>query len=411
MSRRRLAADYWLLFALVPLCMQAAWAQQHASYFRDVSIPATVPQSYIVVDAQIWASARSDLGDIRLYDGSREVPYALVSQRAATSVEEKEARVLQLGSSKGRTEFVLDLSGATEYDRITLKLKTRDFVARAVVEGQDEMTSGPRTRLGEYTLYDFSGQKLESNFAIKLPPSRFRYLRVSMDAAVAPGDVTGASVARVEERKLAWTAWSTEVPVRTEGKTTVAAWTAQPGVPLEGLLVDVAPDEINFLREIEVRDDKGRTIAAGRINRLQVRRRSHQVDSEHLSLDIPPERSASSKSFSLVIHNGDNLPLRIGEIKPVWVERRVYFDTQGMSKLRLYYGDDKLTAPEYDYAKLFEEGIQAQSAQLGAAQRNPEYTARPDTRPWSDRHPWVLWSALILAIVVLAGLALRGLRN
>ncbi|MGI8782516.1 MAG: DUF3999 family protein [Acidobacteriota bacterium] len=411
MSYRRRAVDYWLLLAFVSLCIQGAWAQQHASYFRDVSIPAAVQQSYITVDEEIWTRARPDLGDLRLYDGSREAPYALVSQRAATSVDETEARVLQLGSSQGRTEFVLDLGAAIEYDRITLRLKSRNFVARAVVEGQDEMTSGPRTRLGEYTVYDFSGEKLGSNSTIKLPPSRFRYLRVSIDRAVAPGDVTGATVARVEEKKMAWTAWSTEVRVKTEGRTTVAAWTAQPGVPLEGLLVDVAPDEINFLREIEVRDGKGRVISAGRISRLQVRRRNHQVDSEHLSLDVPRERSASSKSFSLLIHNGDNLPLRIVRVTPVWVERRVYFDVQGKSRLRLYYGDDRLSAPDYDYAKFFEEDRQAQPARLGAGERNPEYTARPDTRPWSDRHPWFLWSALILAIVVLAGLALRGLRN
>jgi hypothetical protein len=40
---------------------------------------------------------------------------------------------------------------------------------------------------------------------------------------------------------------------------------------------------------------------------------------------------------------------------------------------------------------------------------NPAYTARADDRPWSERHPAMLWIAMLAAVVVLAALAIRGL--
>jgi hypothetical protein len=91
------------------------------------------------------------------------------------------------------------------------------------------------------------------------------------------------------------------------------------------------------------------------------------------------------------------------------LERRVYFDPSGTSSLRLYYGDLKLAAPVYDYARFFHADPAAAQAELGPGQHNPEYSGRPDERPWSERHTVILWSAMILAVLVLAVLALRGL--
>lgn len=98
-------------------------------------------------------------------------------------------------------------------------------------------------------------------------------------------------------------------------------------------------------------------------------------------------------------------------MQPQSLERRVYFDPQGKAKLKLYYGDEKLTTPEYDYAKFFREDPNATQAQLSAEMANPEYTGRPDDRPWSERHKAVLWAAMLAAVAVLAWLALRGIRS
>ena len=93
------------------------------------------------------------------------------------------------------------------------------------------------------------------------------------------------------------------------------------------------------------------------------------------------------------------------------LERRIYFDFVGPAQLTLFYGDEKLSAPVYDYAKLFQRDQRAPRARLAAEASNSEYTQRPDDRPWSERHPLVLWIAIVTAVVVLAGVALRSMRT
>ena len=45
------------------------------------------------------------------------------------------------------------------------------------------------------------------------------------------------------------------------------------------------------------------------------------------------------------------------------------------------------------------------------AQANPQYAGRPDDRPWSERHTFVLWAAMVLAVVILGALAIKGLKG
>jgi len=93
------------------------------------------------------------------------------------------------------------------------------------------------------------------------------------------------------------------------------------------------------------------------------------------------------------------------------LERRLYFDVPAQAELTLYYGDEKLEQPVYDYSKLFLRDKTPVPAQLGPEVSNPAYTGRPDDRPWSERHPVVLWTAIIVAVVTLGGVALRSMRG
>ena len=103
----------------------------------------------------------------------------------------------------------------------------------------------------------------------------------------------------------------------------------------------------------------------------------------------------------MLIHNGDDPPLKLSGARLQQRERRFYFDGDGSGALTLYYGDEKLESPVYDYAKLFQDEKSAVAALLGAETANAAYTGRPDERPWSERHPAVLWIAIVSAVLVL----------
>jgi hypothetical protein len=384
------------------------------SYFtnvRDVRISQPEQQNYLVVDEEIWTRARPDLADLRIYDGESQVQYALSEQRGGTSSHEAAAKILNLGSVGGRTEFDLDMSNLEkgeigEYDRIRLQLDAKDFVVTASIAGSHQLGAKSATQLPPATLYDFSREELGSNPVLKLPASSFRYLHVKLSSGISPAQVKGASVYNLQETKAVWTNVGSCGSPSQVARTTVIACNSPLRVPVERVRFRVDPKQVNFRRPVVLWDASDHRFGGGEITRVRMNRGGTAVVSEEMDVRIGGQ---SSGQLKITVDNGDNPPLSISGVELLSVERRVYFDPQGRS-LRLYYGDDKLDAPIYDYARFFKADPAAAKAELSAGAHNQAYTGRPDDRPWSERHKAVLWLAMLLAVIVLAALAIRGLK-
>jgi hypothetical protein len=97
-------------------------------------------------------------------------------------------------------------------------------------------------------------------------------------------------------------------------------------------------------------------------------------------------------------------------VKLEMLERRLCFESVANAAYMLYYGDSALAFPRYDYATLFAPQATAVAGTLGPEQANPAYQARPDDRPFTERHPALMWVALIAVIALLGGVALRSPR-
>jgi hypothetical protein len=371
---------------------------------RDVHIAQAERQNFFAIDLALWNHSRADLGDLRLYDGNSTVQYFLGQEDAGVSSEEVEAKIFNLGSVAGRTEFNIDANGVAEYDHIRLRLDARNFVATASVAGGSE-PGQTSTELPSVTLYDFSTEKLGSNFVLKLPTSSFRYLHVKLSHGIHPQQVIGAAISNLREWKASWTKAGQCSLTRQPPRETVFVCAVPSKVPLNRLQFEIDPQQVNFHRTVSVEDAKGVQIASGDISRVRVNRAGTLIMAEELSINT----GAGAEHLTVTIQNGDNPPLTILSVQPLVLERRVYFDPQGKSLLRLYYGDEKLSAPAYDYARFFHKDAAAAEATLGAEAVNRAYTGRTDERPWSERHKSILWATMVLAVFALGVLAIRGL--
>lgn len=378
---------------------------------RDLQISQPARQNYFVIDDAIWQHARADLGDLRLYDAAgAELPYAVILQGERSNARSVAANVFNLAKGPRGTEFLLEVyphqDAPRQYDRVTLNLTAKDFVGKADVEASDDSSAPKWAQIGSYSIFDFTREKLGANFELRLPTLRYRFLRIVLHATVSPDQVKGASVADFQTQAASWVPIGTAPQIAQDGRTTVITWSQPEHAPLERVVVAVGGDA-NFRRPIELQDGAGHRLASGEVSRVHLQREGQTVDSRRLELDLSGERAAQ---FKLIVQNGDDPPLPIVSVQPQSIERRVYFDPAGHSGPRLYYGDEKASAPVYDYAKLFQLQPAATRAALGAEERNAAFTGRPDDRPWSDRHQWVIWAALILAVVVLGAVALRGMK-
>ena len=388
-------------------------SQPSPSYFtnrRTVTPGAPGRQNYIVIDEDIWNHTRKDLGDIRLYDPrGTQVPYSSIEQRGGIFSEEQPAKILNLGVIKGHTEFDLAAGEIAEYDRIRLQLNAKDFVTTASVEGTNAAGQSRGTRLGSFTLYDFSRENLGSNSVLKLPPSSFPYLHVRLSSGVRPEQVKGATIFNVQEKQSAWTDVGVCHPGEEKEHSTILVCEVPPRVPLERILFRVEPRQINFRRNVSVTDQHDGQVASGGITRIRMNRGGTMVTSEELAVKVIPGQD--SDRLTVTIDNGDDPALTFDSVQPQSIERRLYFESQSETALNLYYGDPKLAAPVYDYAKFFKADPAAVKARLGPGTHNAAYHGRPDDRPWSERHRSLLWTAMLLAVAVLAGLAIRGLKT
>ncbi len=392
---------------LLAVVLFASPSISYFKYQRPVQSPSP-GQHYLVVDETVWQHAQPDLGDLRLYAGQTETPYALTTERGSLESDRREVRVLQQSTVGGKTQFLIDMSDIVEYDHVYLKLDTKNFVTHARVEGQDDLHAPRWATLGESTLYDLSSEHLGNNSMLRLPQTAYRYLRVTIDGSVKPGDVRGATSEHRQVQKPVWRNVSGMPRQEQQGKDTVLTFDVAENVPVERVVFAVDPAQSNFRREVQLQNEKKLYLGSGEINRIHMVRAGRKIDSEY---DIVDFSEIGQKTIKVIIHNGDDPPLKISGARLQQHERRIYFDAPAAGELTLYYNDEKLERPVYDYAKLFQQEKNAAAAQLGVEVVNAAYTGRPDDRPWSERHPVVLWIAIVAAVAVLGALALRSMRT
>ena len=368
-------------------------------------------QACAVLDAPIFAHAAPSLTDLRIFPAQaaaagaavHEVSYAITLSEAA-SEETEAARVLNLGLGESAA-IIFDLEMPQRaYTDVTLDLDpaVHDFIATATVTGANEL-GGQSTALGLFTLFDLASQGLSRDTTIPLTESTFRYLHVEMSVSAAPGRARPRFVpamvrsAQIPPSREAQTIYTTvaSVSVPTDGAL------ASPGrtrfdldlplrVPVERVSFDFAPGyRGNFSRDVTIHarsnpdattvSERGRPVESvtGTISRIHTTQDGHTINEQQLS--VPAVLGANLQQHARVwieIENGDDEPLPIAAVRLEMRQRKICFEAPVAGwDLALYYGDTRLAAPEYDYARLFVPSRAALAAELGPERLNANYRA------------------------------------
>jgi hypothetical protein len=421
---------------------------EHMRYLRAVQTAAGAGQACAVLDAQLYPHAAPSLKDLRLFPasgaaGSHEIPYAITLSEPATQ-ETESARVLNLGTEGGgRIAFDIEMP-ARAYTSVALELDpaVHDFIATATVSGRNALGGAEAARsLGTFTLFDLTSQRLSRDTTLPLAESTFRFLHVELTLSHAPGApnaqaefapdlVRGAQVPPSRAAQILYTTIAETNRLTTLGRESRATFETPARVPVERVSFILAPGfSGNFSRDVritaqadappkndpnfeaETRNAYPETLS-GSILRVHANEAGREIRTEQLS--VPAVLGANLQrgaKIDVAIENGDDRPLPIAAVRLEMRERQLCFDASAAGTLSLYYGDDQLEAPVYDYARLFRASRTPLVATLGPEQQNPNYQPPADTRSFTDRHPEVLWIALIVVICVLGAVAVRASKN
>jgi hypothetical protein len=125
---------------------------------------------------------------------------------------------------------------------------------------------------------------------------------------------------------------------------------------------------------------------------------------EQTRLTFPEMRG---RYVRLSVYNGDDQPLQIKDVKLFAIPRQIIFEWTPGRPLRLFYGADAARPPQYDLSTyLGYEKVQPRTGlALGPQQQNRDYPWRKV--PWTERQPWLIYLALLLAVLVVGGLLMR----
>jgi hypothetical protein len=391
-------------------------------YERTISTAGVAGQHCAVVDPQIFPHAAPSLKDLRLYQGSQEIPYAITLSEPQQP-DSDTARVRNLGLRGRNIVFDVEMPNRP-YTEITLDLAGQDFLATATVSGTRDPNYSNQTRLGEFTLFDLTSQHLSRNTTLHLQETNLPYLHIELAISPATGNrsfaatpemVQGVTVPPSREAQSLYTTAATTATITRRSRQSVATFVLPERVPVERVSFDLAPNyKANFSRDIRITDrpegsDSVSESLAGTILRVHLDQAGREIRHEQLSVPaILGSNMQSAATVEVAVDNGDDAPLPIAAIRLEMRQRKICFDVLNAQPLTLFYGDPALTAPQYDYARLFVPSDTMHPAQLGPEQSNPSYRQRPDARPLTDRHPNLLWVVLLVVVCILAIVAIRS---
>ncbi len=395
-------------------------ASPEMRYFRyERPIQKSSGQSCLVLDPAIFAHAAPQLSDLRLYRDGAETPYVI---RVATLVEaaEKSIAPLNVGVRGGQTVFDAELPDA-HYSDVRLAVTAQNFIATVTVSGSHAQTGSVETRLGSYTIFDLTRQKLGRSTVLHLPESDFRYLHFRVAGLLSPEDITGLSVERLAASPPRYQTVAESSRVMQKGHASVIEFTVPAHVPVDRIAFTSGASPALFSRDVNISvapiaqpsaidaaPPRPPVNSYGNILRIHSLQNGHRIDEERLAVDAPWTDLSSPAKWTITIENGDDAPLGLESVRLQMLERTLCFEADGNGSYLLFYGDPALAAPRYDYVTFF--ALQADASQIAAGpeQPNPAYQPRPDERPFTEKHPALLWVALAAAISLLGAIALRS---
>jgi hypothetical protein len=405
--------------------------QHYLRYQRAVSLPGGPGQTCAVIDPQIFPHAANSLKDLRLYRDGHELPYA-VTLSEPPQPDSDTAQIRNLGLRNRNIVFDVEMPNRP-YTDVTLNLAGQDFIATATVSGTRDPNYANQTSLGDFTLFDLTTQHLSRSTTLHLQETNLPYLHIELAVSPAPGApasaispqmlqqmVLGVTVPPSREAQSLYTTAAQTTAITQRGRQSIATFNLPERIPIDRVSVDLPPAyKANFSRDVHITDHPLNTpdtpapaseTLAGTILRVHLTQSGREIRQQQLS--VPATLGSNMQSAATVevtIDNGDDTPLPISSIRLEMRQRKLCFEASPTAQpLTLFYGDPALTAPQYDYARLFSPSSEVRTAQLGPEQRNPAYRDRPDERPFTERHPHLLWIALLVVICLLALVAIRS---
>jgi len=361
---------------------------------------------------EIYAHCQAGCEDTRIVTSQGdEVPFVIVERHVASNPQSHAAQIVENSFVADHyTQVIGDLGeGRLNYDRVKVETSRPDFIVWAEVALSDDARTW-RTVEARAPIARFRSRAVDGTQTIPIEGLSSRYVRVRIADPSGQFPVSGISVLHEETYKFprkeipaAFTAEKSSDPTESFWRAALAS----PNQPVSE--VELRTDSAEFYRGVRISssvDGKEWSYwGSGVIYRYK------QDDKTRESLCIEFPEISGNRFVRVEVINGNDQPLANVTLTLAAAPRTLLFKQTAGQDYRLLYGNEKAGRPQYDLAHYLEFGPSKpvyRTLTLGPEQETVNYR---DPRPFTERHPEVLWSALGLAIVLIGLTALKTLRS
>ena len=418
LGRRRIALHGLVLLVMATSALAASLPDRWSKWRFSREISASHPGvlNYIPVGPDVLSHSSTYLADLRILDESgAETPYVIRTTVGVTKSETIQTTIRENSFVPEKyTQLVLDLGAYPRFhNAVRLETPESDFILWVEVDASDDARTW-RIVKARAPISRFRKEGLEGNQTIHYSENNARYLRVQIRESASQFPVTGAAAfpSSASRKDVIPEQWITLQSARGPDATAPAGttmWTLDLGstnAPINTL--EFSTDQPEFFRGVRLSvsaDGKEWSPAGGgEIYRYLGDSRREE------SLRVPVYGYPGVRYWRVEILNGNDAPLSKPQLSASMVPRLILFRPAAGHSYRLAYGNEKAQPPQYDLERTLHVGA-AEQAFPDALANEVENSGYQDPRPFSERHPELLWTALALAAIALAYTAFRTMRT
>lgn len=400
--------------SLLAADLPSTWRSWHFS--RSIEQPRADRLNYVMLDREVFAHSENQLADLRIIDESgQELPYELRSQISAPPEPVRVPATLRENSFvPGKfTQVVLDLGErAGFHNSLRVQTPESDFINWVEVAASDDAHVWRIVNL-RAPISRFRKEGLEGNQTVRYSENNARYLRVRIQESGHPFQVSNVELFSSPATKKE-SPGSNAAPLfaslapDSAGPASQTQWTVDlvGDIPVARFNFETTQPEFYRWVHIVTSSDQmeWQPAGGGEIHRYVAGGKTEE------SLAVQCYESWGPRYWRVEVLNGDDVSLSAVRLSVSMPLRFVLFHPKADHSYRLIYGNFRSAFPRYDLARTLQIPAAGDVLQLslGTEEATSNYA---DPRPFTERHPNLLWAALGAAVILLGFAALRALRT
>jgi Protein of unknown function (DUF3999) len=363
------------------------------------------------VPVDLYTGLNDGFADLRIVDDrGAEIPFLLYDKNVRTPIETRHGVIRENSFVPGKyTQLVIDLGEKTAFhNALEIETSETDFIDWVEITASDDANTW-RIVKDRAPISGFRKENIAGGRLVHYSDNNARFLRVHIFESARQFPVSAVEIFFSREfREPIRTSIPSQFTPDPTAPATVSRWVTDLGpgsFPVSGVAIDTLQSE--FFRVVHMQNSEDgqewRDYFSGEIYRYKQREKRAE------SLRVFSHEGWHRRFWRIEVVNGSDAPL--ADAKPTLLAdpHLVLFYPQPGRSYRLIYGNSAAKVPQYDLSRTFDYHAEpsAQVVTLGEEEPTSNYL---DPRPYTERHPRLLWLALVFAVALLAYTAFRALR-